>query len=56
MKLTKEEKIELFRLIANKVHNRRYKIDDSLIKSISRKLAKNIILGEDKEPRKERGN
>lgn len=57
MNLTNQEKLELFRLISNKISNRRYKIDESILLPIAHKLAEEILAGTtEKKPRPDRGS
>lgn len=56
MTLTNQEKLELFRLISNRISNRRYKIDDSVLTSIAARLAEEIICGDVKLPKPDRGS
>lgn len=43
-------------LISNRVSNRRYKIDNAVLTSIAARLAEEIILGEIKVPKPDRGS
>lgn len=54
MNLSNTEKLELFRLISNRISNRRYKLDDVILQSVAYKLAEELLI--EKMPKPDRGS